>query len=317
MSPGSKNRRDNAGLGRLVNRKSSLWLRAAIIQTIRRFFIRRGYLEIETPNLVQSFAPEVHIDAIRAAHGFMHTSPELCMKRLLSAGYSMIFQICKCFREGEMGKHHLPEFTLLEWYRARADYMDIMEDCEELIRFVAHELERGDQIEYIGSKIDLKGPWQRITVKEAFKRYSSISMEDALESNRFDEIMILEIEPRLDMSIPTFLYDYPSSLAALARLKENDDSLAERFELYIGGLELANAFSELTNVDEQEKRFRREGERRRRLGKAEYPFPEKFIQELHNMPEAAGIAFGVDRLVMLFANKDSIDDVVSFTPEEL
>lgn len=317
MSPGSKNRNDIAVQRRLAARDSCLWLRATIIQAIRSFFIDSGYLEIETPNLIPSPAPEVHIDAVSAADGFMHPSPELCMKRLLSAGYSMIFQICKCYRKGERGKHHLPEFTILEWYRAGADYMDLMTECEEMIRFVAADLEREDKIEYMGKSIDLRGPWERMTMSEAFKRYSPIPLEEALGSDRFDEIMVLEIEPRIDISKPLFLYDYPFSLAALSRLKEADPSLAERFELYIGGLELANAFSELTDVNEQKKRFAREREIRRQLGKAEYPFPDRFIKELDKMPEAAGIAFGIDRLVMLFADKDTIDDVVSFTPEEL
>lgn len=317
MSPGLKNKEQTTGPLRLAARKSSLLLRAAITQAIRRFFIRSGYLEIETPNLIKSPAPEIHIDAISTTNGFMHTSPELCMKRLLSAGHSMIFQICKCYREGERGKYHLPEFTLLEWYRAGADYMVLMEECEDMIRFVAHELEIGDSIEYMGKVIDLKGPWKRITVREAFKRYSPIPLEEAIESNCFDEMMVEEIEPRLEISKPTFLYEYPSALGSLARLKKNDPDLAERFELYIGGLELANAFSELTDVGEQEKRFKKEMEKRRRQGKTEYPFPEKFINDLHKMPDSAGIAFGIDRLIMLFANKDSIDDVVSFTPEDL
>ena len=317
MSPGSKNRYLDAAHLRLAARSSNLWLRARIIQSIREFFVRRGYLEIETPNLIHSPAPEVHIEAISTADGFMHTSPELCMKRLLSSGHSMIFQICKCYREGERGKLHLPEFTLLEWYRAHADYMGLMDECEEMIRYVAGELELGTRIEYQENIIDLRGPWKRLTVTESFQRYSPISLEEALHSNRFDEIMVSEIEPQIDISRPVFLYDYPAPLASLARLKEGESNLAERFELYMGGLELANAFSELTDAREQEKRFRKENERRRRLGKAEYPFPEKFIGDLQRMPPSAGIAFGVDRLVMLFTDRAWIDDVVSFTPEEL
>jgi len=181
MSPGSKNNNDIAEQRRLAARESCLWLRATIIQAIRSFFIDRGYLEIETPNLIPSPAPEVNIDAVSAADGFMHPSPELCMKRLLSAGYSMIFQICKCYRKGERGKHHLPEFTILEWYRAGADYMDLMEECEEMIRFVAADLEREDRIKYMGKSIDLRGPWERMTMSDAFKRYSPISLEEALE----------------------------------------------------------------------------------------------------------------------------------------
>jgi lysyl-tRNA synthetase class 2 len=292
-------------------------MRALIIQTRRAFFIGRGYLEIETPNLIPAPAPETHIDAVSAANGFLHPSPELCMKRLLSAGYSAIFQVCKCYRGGERGRHHLPEFTLLEWYRAGADYMDIMEECEEMIRSVAADMGRGERIQYMGKEIDLKGPWQRMTVHEAFKRYSPMPLEDALDADRFDEIMVLHIEPVIDISRPLFLYDYPPSLAALSRIKRSDPLLAERFELYMGGLELANAFSELTDVDEQVKRFEKERERRRQLGKADYPFPDRFIKELGNMPDSAGIAFGIDRLVMLFADTDTIDDVVSFTPEDI
>ncbi|MFC1533476.1 EF-P lysine aminoacylase EpmA [Thermodesulfobacteriota bacterium] len=317
MSPGSKNRYDTTGQRRLDTRESNLRMRARMIQSIRRFFINHGYLEIDTPNLIHSPAPEVYINAIRTSHGFLHTSPELCMKRLLSAGYTMIFQICKCYREGERGKLHLPEFTLLEWYRVGADYMGLMDECEEMIQFVAAEIGLGGEAEYAGNTIDLQGLWARITVKEAFKRYSTLSMEDALESERFDEIMVLEIEPGLTRSKPTFLYDYPSSFSALARLKEGNPDLAERFELYIGGLELANAFSELTDAHEQEERFKRARDRRKQLGKTDYPFPTKFIKDLYRMPASAGIAFGVDRLVMLFTDASRIDDVVSFTPEEL
>lgn len=317
MSPGSKNRDLKAESWKLPAKESTLRLRAAVIQSIRRFFINRGYLEVETPNLIYAPAPEVHIEAVRAGKGFMHTSPELCMKRLLSSGYSMIFQICKCFREGERGDLHLPEFTLLEWYRAGADYMDLMEECEDMIRFTADEEGTGTSIQYMDRIIDLKGPWERVTVEEAFNRYSPISLKEALESKRFDEIMVLEIEPRLDKNRPVFLYDYPASLAALARLKKDGSNVSERFELYMGGLELANAFSELTDVQEQEKRFRRDLKIRKDLGKKEYPFPERFIDDLSRMPESAGIAFGIDRLVMLFTNKRRIDDVVSFAPEGL
>jgi len=298
-------------------RESSLRMRSVIIQAVRSFFISHGYLEIETPNLIPAPAPETHVDAVRAANGFLHPSPELCMKRLLSAGYSAIFQICKCYREGERGRHHLPEFTLLEWYRASADYMDIMVECEEMIRHVAADTGCGDRIVYMGREIDLKGPWQRMTVNEAFERYSPISLEDALDEDCYEEIMVLHIEPGIDISRPLFLYDYPPSLAAFSRIKRSNPPLAERFELYMGGLELANAFSELTDVDEQGRRFEKESERRRHLGKPEYPLPERFIREFRNMPDSAGIALGIDRLVMLFADKDSIDDVVSFTPEEI
>ncbi len=317
MSPGSRNSSPPEEQGRLAARRSGLWLRAGIIQSIRRFFIEQGYLEIETPQIIPAPAPEVHIDAIKVEDRFLHTSPELCMKRLLSSGYPKIFQICRCFRHGERGELHLPEFTLIEWYHPGIDYMELMDECEEMILFVAHDLGYGNKIEYLEREVDLKTPWERLSVKEAFRRFASIDMESALESGRFDEVMVKEIEPCVGIAKPTFLYDYPASLAALSRLKENNPELAERFELYMGGLELANAFSELTDAREQEARFDKDREQRNQLGKTVYPVPEKFLKSLPHMPPCAGIALGVDRLVMLFANKSTIDDVVSFTPEEL
>ena len=298
-------------------KKTNLWWRAKIIQSVRDFFIGHGYLEIETPCLIPAPAPEVHIDAISAGHGFLQTSPELCMKRLLSAGYPKIFQVCRVFRQGERGERHLPEFTLLEWYRKDIDYMDLMDECEEMILFVARNMGFGHEIKYLGRVIDFQRPWERISVKDAFERYAAISMEMALESGRFDEIMVEEIEPNSGISRPTFLYDYPWPLASLARLKENEPGLAERFELYMGGLEIANAFSELTDAHGQEKRFETERDKRRHLGKTVYPMPEKFLKALDHMPPSAGIALGVDRLIMVFTNTSKIDDVVFFTPEEL
>ena len=302
---------------RLAAKRSNLWLRARLIQAIRHFFVENDYLEVETPHLIPAPAPEVHIDAIRAGSAFLHTSPELCMKRLVSAGYSKIFQICKCFRDGERGKHHLVEFTLLEWYRSGADYMELMDECEEMVLSVSQDLGLGVKIHFQGQDIDLRRPWERMSVKEAYERYASMPMERALVLKRFDEVMVQEIEPHLGIPRPTFLYDYPAEYAALARLKENDPGLAERFEIYVGGLELANAFSELTDVSEQEARFERDRFERKRLGKTVYPLPERFLEALAHMPNSVGIAFGLDRLAMVFFNTGKIDEVISFSPEEL
>ncbi len=302
---------------RLAAKRSNLWLRARLIQAVRRFFIENGYLEVETPHLIPAPAPEVHIDAIKAGGAFLHTSPEICMKRLVSAGYHKIFQICRCFREGERGEHHLAEFTLLEWYRAGIDYVELMDECEEMILSVSKDLGCGARMHFQGKDIDLKRPWERMSVEEAYDRYASMSMERALRLKRFDEVMVREIEPHLGISKPTFLYDYPAEFAALARLKENDPTLAERFEIYMGGLELANAFSELTDVSEQETRFERDLLEREQLGKAVYPLPERFLEALAQMPKSVGIALGIDRLAMLFCNEVRIDEVISFSPEEL
>jgi lysyl-tRNA synthetase class 2 len=280
------------------------------------------YLEVETPHRIPAPAPEAFIDAPASGDWFLHPSPELCMKRLMAAGFSRIFQICRCFRQQERGNKHLPEFTMLEWYTEESDYLDIMNQCEALIRFVALDNGFDSQIVYQDKAIDLHPPWQRLSVREAFETYASISMEKALlpgafDQNLFDEVMASEIEPNLGREKPIFLYDYPASRGALARLKPKNRLLAERFELYIGGLELCNAFSELTDPDEQKIRFEKELNERRAAGRQVYPRPEKFLQSLKDMPKAAGNALGLDRLVMLFADTIRIDDVVAFTPEEL
>jgi len=301
----------------LARRKENLQQRARVLRGIRQFFIEEGYLEVETPHRIPTPAPESHIEAIPSDTWFLHTSPELCMKRLMAAGYHKIFQICRCWRERERGSLHLPEFTLLEWYRTGGDYRSLMEECEELIRSVARAIGSGQKIIFRGRKIDLSEPWERISIKEAFHNYSQTFVTEALEKNLFDEIMVQDIEPNLGVGKPTFIYDYPADRGALARLKKEDPTVAERFELYIGGLELANGFSELADSDEQKKRFQAENKNRQSLGKRIYSMPDKFLAELDDMPPSAGIALGVDRLVMVFLDSETIDEVVAFTPEEL
>jgi lysyl-tRNA synthetase class 2 len=301
----------------LVNRKKALQQRASILRGIRQFFVGKGYLEVETPHRIPTPAPESHIDAISSEPWFLHASPELCMKRIMAAGYDKIFQICRCWRERERGSLHLPEFTLLEWYRAGDDYRSLMEECEDLIRNVATVIGSGQKIIFHSREIDLSEPWERISVKEAYYHYTQTSVAEAMERNLFDEIMVQEIEPKLGVRKPTFIYDYPAERGALARLKQEDPSVAERFELYIGGLELANGFSELVDSEEQRRRFRLENENRQSFGKRVYSLPDKFLAELDEMPPSVGIALGVDRLVMLFLDAETIDQVVAFTPEEL
>jgi len=301
----------------LAKRQKALQQRANILQGVRHFFIERDYLEVETSHRIPTPAPESHIDATPSGAWFLHTSPELCMKRMMAAGYGKIFQICRCWRERERGNLHLPEFTLLEWYRAEADYHLLMQDCEGLIQEVASLIGLGEKIIYRGDEIDLSKPWERISVKEAFRYYTQTSVNEALKGDTFDEIMVRDIEPKLGLKKPTFIYDYPSERGALARLKPEDQTVAERFELYIGGLELANGFSELVNSEEQRRRFHLENENRQSIGKSVYPMPDKFLNELDNMPPSAGIALGEDRLAMVLLNAEKIDEVVAFTPEEL
>jgi lysyl-tRNA synthetase class 2 len=300
-----------------TRRRENLIVRARIIQAIRSFFIDHDYIEIETPIRIPAPAPESHIDAVESGDWFLQTSPELCMKMLLAAGFRRIFQICKCFRQAERGRWHLPEMTMLEWYRMNSSYLDMMHECEILIDHIARQINSKNTLTYQDAEIDLTLPWSRISVAEAFKSFTSMSMEAALENDRFDEIMVEAIEPNLGQRRPAFLYDYPASRGALARTKPEDRRYAERFELYIGGLEICNAFSELTDPVEQRQRFESERNRRKDFGKSIYPMPEKFLNALGDMPEAAGNALGIDRLVMLFADTHNIDEVVAFTPEEL
>ena len=301
--------------------RSNLQRRARIIDSVRAYFNAAGFLEIETPVRIPAPAPEAHIDTQESGEWFLHPSPELCMKRLLASGYEKIFQICRCFRKAERGGRHLPEMTLLEWYVAGFDYLDLMEQCEQLVGFVADRMGLGRRLIYQGRTVDLTPPWERLSVAEAFRRFGrpwkQMSAEEALDRDCFDEMMGLTIEPELGLNRPVFLYDYPARCGALARLKPTDPSLAERFELYIAGMELCNAFSELIDAQEQRRRFESENRMRGAGGKTVYPMAEAFLRALEAMPPAAGNALGLDRLVMLFCDAESIDEVVAFTPEEL
>jgi len=302
---------------KLAGKKALLLRRQAIAAAIRDFFYARDFLEVETSNRIPAPAPEVHVDSFSSETWFLHPSPEVCMKRLLAAGYERLFQICKCYRDGERGARHLPEFTLLEWYRAGEDYTALMADCENLLADTSQRLALGRRFVYQGQAIDLEPPWERITVDEAFRRYTGVTAEDVLAAGRFEEILVEEVEPHLGFGRPTFLCDYPLPLASLARRKNDHSRVAERFELYVCGMELANGFSELTDPAEQRRRFQEAIEERNRLGKAPSPMPEPFLDDLSRMPEAAGIALGLDRLVMVLTDAAVIDQVVAFTPEML
>jgi lysyl-tRNA synthetase class 2 len=301
----------------LARKTQALSLRAVLIQNIRQFFIQHHFLEIETPLRIPSPAPEEHIEAIPSGDWFLQTSPELCMKRLLAAGYPRIFQISKCFREAERGSKHLPEFTMLEWYVAQFDYYQLMEQCEAMLITALKDMGHTQDIIWQNNKINLASPWERISVADAFSKYAPISLQEALHQDKFDEILVEYIEPRLGIDRPTFIYDYPAKLAALAKIKKSDPNVAERFELYIGGLELANGFSELTDAREQRQRFEEASEARAAKNWARYAMPEKFLNSLETMPPCAGIALGIDRLAMILTDTTTIDEVVAFPPETL
>ncbi len=292
-------------------------LRARIIHSIRNFFNSQGFLEVETPLILTYPAPELHIEPISTENGVLQTSPELGMKRLLGAGYEKIFQICKCFRKGERGGKHLPEFTMLEWYCCHSNYLNLMETCEQLFSYILKDLNRNGEIVYKGNLIDLSIPWARMSVREAFEQFSDLEMSEALAKGIFDEIFVEQVEPHLGFKRPLFLYDYPACDSAMAKLKAHDSDIAERFELYIAGVEIANGFSELNDPEEQRKRFENVIKERKKAGLPYWNLPEAFLQALGSMPEAAGIAMGIDRLIMVFADVEKIDNIVAFTCEEV
>ena len=292
-----------------------LQFRSRLIHGVRQFFHGRDYVEVETPLLSPDIIPEAHIDPIRCGEFFLPASPEIFMKRLLAAGHDRIFQICKCFRKEERGSRHLPEFTMLEWYGKGETYAHLMEQCEALVGFLAQELGMGQTLNYQGKTINIGAPFERLTVADAFETYTDTDCWTALAEDRFDELISFEIEPHLGWEKPVFLYDYPKPLASLAALVPENPDMAQRCELYMAGIELANGFTELTDAPIQAQRFEEENRIREELGKEALPLPRNFLTDLERMPEAAGIALGLDRLIMLFADASDIDQVTAFTPE--
>ncbi len=316
MSRGLRNKEDDGSDLTPAWKESVLRLRAGLLAAVREYFVGRGYLEVETPILVSAPIPEPHIDFIETKLGILQPSPEVYMKRLLASGHPRIFQIARCFRGNERGDRHLPEFTLLEWYRAGTDYRGLMEECEDLVQAVAKRLDLGPRLRFRGNVIHLESPWHRMTVGAAFERFSPGSLDEVLSSGRFEEVLIARVEPGLGIPVPVFLQDYPASMASLSRLGAHDPGVCERVELYMGGMEIANGFSELTDSEEQLRRFQRDTEERNRLGRKAFRMPEAFLKAVERMPSSAGMALGIDRLLMVLADRRKIDEVVAFTPED-
>ncbi len=312
--PGKKRPQDKKEL-----KKKRLFLRARIIDSIRNYFREQDFLEVQTPVLIKEPIPESSIESFFLDPGgnnprlYLAPSPEVNMKRLLSEGLDKIFQIGPVFRKDERGNLHLPEFTLLEWYRSHADYNALMKDCEEIFQSVAQALDIKDsKVFYQRNVLDITPPFHSITVKDAFREYAGWEPGPGADPDRFNHDLVFKVEPALPKKYPVFLKDYPAPFASLARLKPDDSTVAERVELYACGIELANGFSELTDPDEQAERFEYENRKRKEQGLNQYPKPTMFLEALKNLPECAGMALGVDRLVMLFTDAESIDDVVAF-----
>jgi elongation factor P--(R)-beta-lysine ligase len=322
--------------------------RAQVLRAIREFFWQAEFLEVETPQLVPLPSMEPYLEVFetvledeRGDHyrAFLTSSPEFAMKRLLVAGSGNIFQMCKSYRNREgWSTRHNPEFTILEWYRTHADYTAIMQDCENLFRFVGERLGK-TSLSFRGKTYDLTQPWQRLSVAKAFATYAGIDAETLLNydaliaaaqakgysqhdvptwEEAFHLIFLTEVEPKLGATVPTILYDYPVEMAALSRRKADDPRWAERFEFYIDGLELGNAFSELVDAEEQYARLQADRAEKERLGRTLFDIDMEFIDALRQgMPPTAGIAVGVDRLCMIFLDADTIQDSVLFPATEL
>jgi elongation factor P--(R)-beta-lysine ligase len=300
-------------LRQLSEMKRALAIRSRTLQVIRKFFCDRGFIDVETPVRIKAPALELHIDVQSSEEEYLRTSPELHMKRMLAAGYDKVFQIGPCFRRKERGQLHNPEFTMLEWYRVGAGYIDILADTKALIAEVVKDIHGGATIDYRGTKIDVMPVWDRLTVQEAFTLYAGWDPVKNFDDARFTLDLVDKVEPRFPANRPMVLMDYPAKVAALSRCKKDHPELAERWELYIGGIEIANAFGELTDEAEQRRRFKECATERSKTGKEVYPLDEEFLAALkQGLPECSGIALGIDRLVMLLANCETIAGVRPF-----
>ncbi len=297
--------------------------RARIVREARAFFESRGYVEVETPIAVPCPGLDLHLDAFEVIPAspprFLSTSPEYQMKRLLVDGHERIFQITRAFRVGELGSRHNPEFTILEFYRANAGAEEIMRDTEQLVSRVT-----GGSVTLPGRTIDTRPPFARMTVCEAYERFANVPPDETLrlaahDEDRFYLLLVDVVEPALAaLDHAVFLTEYPATQASLARKKPEDPRVAERFELYVAGVELCNGFGELTDPVEQRARFEHDRSERARLGKPVYPVDERFLEALERgMPESGGNAVGLDRLVALATGSTSIADVIAFTADEV
>ncbi len=296
---------------------SALEKRARALAAMRADLARQRFVEVETPARTAGPALDVHIDSLTSEHEWLITSPEHHLKRLLAGGMPRIFRLGSCFRAGELGPWHEPEFTMLEWYRAFADSERVMADTERIVETVVRALTARHWVQRSGRRIDVRPPFDRMSVREAFRRYADVEDAVALaETNEpeYFQLLVDRVEPELaKRRRPVFLLRYPASQASLARMTEDDPTVADRFELYVGGVELCNGFGELTDSREQRRRFEKDRARRRELGRPALPIDEAFMGALEEgLPPCAGNALGVDRLIALALGAESIGQVMAF-----
>ena len=301
----------------------ALWARlrarADLAARTRQFFATQGFLEVQTPLVVDAPGTEVHIAPTKVsqrqrpgdapADRYLICSPEHHLKRLLAAGSGSIYQFGPVFRDGEYGRHHRPEFSLLEWYRPWADLDAVLSDCESWLCGLAGAAD----LTYQGHRVTLERPWPRVPFLDALAERGGITEPHRLTSEEQLRALVDHVEPTLGIARPEFLVDYPIAMASLARPNPTDPSVSERAELYVAGLELANGFGELTDAAEQRRRFARDNAARHALGRPELPIDEAFLAALEQgMPPSAGMAVGFDRVVMLLTGASDIDQVLTF-----
>lgn len=305
-----------AGAEAHADKRPFLLARARALAAIRAWFADEGFIEADVGALVPTPGAEVHVAAFETDGRYLHTSPEFAMKGLLAAGETKIFRLGAAYRKGERGALHAPEFTLLEWYRAGAPYEEVMADCAAIARAAARAIET-EAMRWKERSADVFAAPETITVREAFSKFAPLPLHSGAgvtSSDMFSAAMVEKIEPHLGLGAITFLTEYPIEEAALAQPCAHDPSVAERFEMYACGVELANGYGELTDVAEQKRRFKAAmDEKQKRYGER-WPEPLAFYDALAHMPAASGCALGVDRLIMLLAGARRIEDVLWSAP---
>ena len=300
-------------------------IRACMLTRVRAFFAKREVLEVETPALACSTTPDPHINSfvletVREELRFLQTSPEHAMKRLLAAGHGDVYQVSRVFRQAEIGRFHNPEFTLLEWYRTYWDHWRLMDEVDELIRVVLEGLlHMGDSERFSFREVFQRhvgtDPFEGTFAEfEVIARQAGIDVNPSLDRDGWLDLLTSHVvAPAFPKDRLSYVYDYPASQAAMARIRPGNPPLAERFEVFWGNLELANGFHELTDHREQHERFLDERRRRRKLGLPAVPLDHRLINALaHGMPACAGVALGLDRLLMIATGASHIDEVLTF-----
>ncbi|MEK7083836.1 MAG: EF-P lysine aminoacylase EpmA [Patescibacteria group bacterium] len=338
----------------IAKQKQILDLRWNILRAIREFFWSEQFLEVETPLILRLPGQEPYLSPMRltihdeknqAYDAYLHTSPEYTLKKMLAAGYTNIFSLCKTFRDYEsFGGLHNPEFTMIEWYRANADFYVLMDDVEKLFDYIVKKLETArPPASSLAGEVG-RGNWklknnsqflisnfQRVHMRDLWQKYIGVNLDEYLTretmfelcvkkgytpkndeqyEDLFYRIFLNDIEPKLKDLGGVIVHHYPLPMASLSRPSTTDIGYAERMEVYVNGMELANGFSELTDAAEQKKRLEEEQERRKAMGKDDFDIDEDFIEAVGMMPPSAGIALGIDRLVQVFGDCKNIDDVL-------